>query len=328
MVSIIIPVYNVAPYVEDCLKSVIRQTYDGKIECIIVDDCSTNNSAAVIDCVICSYHGPIQFQILHHGYNRGLSAARNTGTIEAKGDYLYYLDGDDEITEDCIEKLMAVVSQDMSTEMVQGNAITYHGRQQRLFTRKFPIKHVRSNADVRTCFYYKHLIPVTAWNKLIKRTFLQQTQLLFKEGLLWEDAYWLFFLLKHLKNVGFVSFVTYLHKNRPDSIVNSTDKKLYAKHRAIYFHDVLMNLTPFSEQMEMKYVVRKFAFPYLRFVGELPEYKELFSMFWNKAKEYKSYSLNLILAVCYVLGMIKYGWVVIPILKRLRHLNPFCVIVK
>ena len=163
------------------------------------------------------------------------------------------------------------------------------------------------------------MIPVTAWNKLIKRTFFLQNQLLFKEGILWEDAYWLFFLLKHLKNVGFVSYVTYLHKYRPDSIINSTDMRLYAKHRIVYFHDVLMNLTPSSEQMELKYVMRKFAYPYLRFAGELPEYKDLFTQFWEKAKEHKSYSLNLILAFDYVLGKIKYGWIVIPVLKRLRQ---------
>ena len=110
-VSIIIPVYNVAPYIGDCLRSVMRQSYKGDVECILVDDCGLDESIVIAEQMIAEYDGPIQFKILHHDHNRGLSAARNTGTLQAKGDWIYYLDSDDEITEDCIEKMMTVVSE-------------------------------------------------------------------------------------------------------------------------------------------------------------------------------------------------------------------------
>lgn len=61
-VSIIIPVYNVAPYIEDCLNSVMRQTYQGSMECLIIDDCGTDNSIAIAEQMIASYNGPIQFR--------------------------------------------------------------------------------------------------------------------------------------------------------------------------------------------------------------------------------------------------------------------------
>lgn len=96
--SIVIPVFNVAPYIADCLRSVMRQTYTGSMECLIVDDCGTDDSIAIAKQMIADYKGPIRFQILHHEWNRGLSAARNTGTEAATGEYLYYLDSDDEIT--------------------------------------------------------------------------------------------------------------------------------------------------------------------------------------------------------------------------------------
>ena len=121
-VSIIMPVYQVAPYIGDCLRSVMRQTYRGSMECLIVDDGTKDGSIAIAERMIDAYEGPIQFQIQHHDENRGLSAARNTGTMLATGDYLYYIDSDDEMTEDCMEKLMAVASHDPSIEMVQGNA--------------------------------------------------------------------------------------------------------------------------------------------------------------------------------------------------------------
>lgn len=86
-VSIIVPVYNVAPYIKDCLQSVMRQTYKGSMECLIVDDCGTDESIAIVERMLAEYDGPIYFQILHHDHNRGLSAARNTGTMQATGDY-------------------------------------------------------------------------------------------------------------------------------------------------------------------------------------------------------------------------------------------------
>ena len=104
-VSIIIPVYNVGDYIEDCLRSVIRQVYSGDIECIIVDDCGTDNSIALAERLMASYKGPIQFIILHHQHNRGLSAARNTGIDVAQGDYIFFLDSDDELTDDSIATL-------------------------------------------------------------------------------------------------------------------------------------------------------------------------------------------------------------------------------
>ena len=84
-VSIIIPVYNVAPYIEACLKSVMGQTYTGLMECIVVDDCGTDNSMAIVERVIDEYDGAIHFHIEHHHSNRGLSAARNTGIAKANG---------------------------------------------------------------------------------------------------------------------------------------------------------------------------------------------------------------------------------------------------
>ena len=65
-VSIVMPVYQVAPYIGDCLKSVMRQTYRGSMECLIVDDGSMDESIAIAERMINGYEGPIRFRILHH----------------------------------------------------------------------------------------------------------------------------------------------------------------------------------------------------------------------------------------------------------------------
>ena len=101
-VTIIIPIYNVAPFVADCIHSVMCQTWQEPLECILVDDCGTDDSMAVVERTLQDYQGPVDFRIVRHEHNRGLSAARNTGLDNATGDYVYFLDSDDEVTPDCI----------------------------------------------------------------------------------------------------------------------------------------------------------------------------------------------------------------------------------
>ena len=136
-ISIIIPVYNVADYIADCLQSVMRQTYQGAIECILVDDCGTDNSIAIAEQLIADYNSGmspksgeeggepsrerrIAFKTLHHDRNRGLSAARNTGTAAASGEYIFYLDSDDYLSDDCIEVLTNPL-QEKEYDMVVGD---------------------------------------------------------------------------------------------------------------------------------------------------------------------------------------------------------------
>ena len=84
-ISIIIPVYKVEAYIEECLASVVVQS-DAKvnIECIIVDDCSPDGSMDIVRRFVDNYQGTVQFRLLRHEVNRGLSAARNTGEAVRK----------------------------------------------------------------------------------------------------------------------------------------------------------------------------------------------------------------------------------------------------
>ena len=72
-ISIIVPVYNVERYIEECLKSVMEQNFGGALECIVVDDCGSDSSMAVVERLTGAYTGPIEFRIISHDRNRGLS---------------------------------------------------------------------------------------------------------------------------------------------------------------------------------------------------------------------------------------------------------------
>ncbi len=87
--SVIIPLYNKENYVENALKSILKQSFTD-YEIIIVNDCSTDNSVSIIESYL---HENVR--LIHHEKNKGLSAARNTGVKNAKADYVTYLDADD-----------------------------------------------------------------------------------------------------------------------------------------------------------------------------------------------------------------------------------------
>ena len=309
--------YNVAPYIEDCLRSVMRQTYTGSMECLIVDDCGTDDSIAIAERAIASYEGPIVFQIFHHERNRGLSAARNTGTLAAKGDYLYYLDSDDVITEDCIALLMGKAEEYPDAELVQGNYCchTLTGKTV-VRIKRYALATASSNNEVRKCYYRQ--MSVNVWNKLIRRDFLIGHHLFNKEGILFEDELWIFYLLKYLNKACFVSTITYHQKKRPHSITTGTDRATVAHHYAIVYHDILSNLTPGHEQEEFRFYEKRFCsllFNYSRFYSVL---EEALLLCWDLSRQYGDGKLRFKLAVYRFLGSFKYGWVVVALWKRVK----------
>ena len=106
-VSVVIPVYNVEPYVEKCITSVLRQTLRG-FELILVDDCGTDRSMSVIGALLAREFPngvPGRIRILHNPHNMGAGPSRNNGMDAASGEYIAFIDSDDYIAEDYLEAL-------------------------------------------------------------------------------------------------------------------------------------------------------------------------------------------------------------------------------
>ena len=105
-ISIVIPIYNVEKYILNCLLSIVNQKKTiHTIECILVDDCGNDNSIKIASDFIKQHGKDIEFKLIKHKYNRGLSAARNTGISACSGDYVLFLDSDDTLPEDSIYNL-------------------------------------------------------------------------------------------------------------------------------------------------------------------------------------------------------------------------------
>lgn len=314
--------YNVALYIEDCLRSVMRQTYQGAMECLIVDDCGTDDSIAIAERVIASYEGPIVFQIFHHERNRGLSAARNTGTLAAKGDYLYYLDSDDEMTEDCIETLMGQMMAHPGLEMVQGNAVRYFPSNRSVVdVKQVSLPLAVSNEEVRRCFYQHKQMRVNVWNKLIRRDLVVDNNILCLEGVLYEDILWSFYLVKVLKHAGFISEITYHYRIRPNSITTGTDKRTKVLNYCTIYREILNHLTPGYEQEETEFFVNKIIQYYYKYGSPLlPEFRDLLNRCREQSKRYCDFCSRMRLEIIYYLGKSKYGRVIWALARKVKHL--------
>lgn len=268
-VSIIVPVFNVELYISDCLQSVMRQTYQGPVECILVDDCGTDGSMAIVEQLIADYRGPIRFKILHHEHNRGLSAARNTGTDIATGDYVYYLDSDDYISNECLEVLSQPL-RERDYDVVLGNLEMFGNPKDIVFLPK-ETGAIIGNENVFKEIYVNRMIYVMAWNKLVKRSLFQKKDLTFLEGQLHEDELWTYKLAISAESMFVQHKTTYYYRIRENGIMASFGKN--AKKRLSSCYDtmdyVLRHPAPVSKECYDSCVVYYFGV-YLRTIyGDL-----------------------------------------------------------
>lgn len=224
IVSIVIPIYNVYDYVEECLESVIKQNYTD-IECIIVDDCGTDNSMVKVERFVASYKGLVSFKILHHTYNRGLSAARNTGIDATTGEYIFFLDSDDYIYPHSIDTLVKAIEQEDDIDWTGG---VYDNISPRSFYKKKGI--YKNSMELRG----ERLLYPMACNCLYKTSFIREHRLYFKEGLLLEDNLWTFQVACYCCKLAICNKNTYFYRKRESSITTISFPERYRNYYIIH----------------------------------------------------------------------------------------------
>lgn len=218
LISIIVPVYNVSSYILTCLNSIASQDYKGAMECLIIDDCGTDGSVKIAQQFIEGYDGSIDFRIIYHEKNKGLSGARNTGLKEAKGDYVYFLDSDDWVSVDCISKLTAPLVHG-KIDFVVGN---YEVKGS---SKAFAPLRLAEGLYEGHSFITGHFMDVClmAWNKLCRRDFLIENEINFPEGLIHEDTVWHMLISIKANSIFVVQDATYLYRVRENSIMTNMD---------------------------------------------------------------------------------------------------------
>lgn len=265
-VSIIIPVYNVEPYIARCLQSVMDQTYEGTMECILVDDCCTDNSLAIVGQMLDSYNGTISFKVLHHERNRGQAAARNTGTKVATGDYIYYLDSDDAMMPDCIALMIEEVEKHPEVEMVVGghHIIRETGELQRVLFGS--ARYVDDNDVIRLLYFEnKALVSSVVWNRLINKSFVLSNGLEFLENVIFEDDHWSFYVFKKLERLSILETCTYSHYILQGSTMTSVTKQRIAESVFAILKDLVGNIDGKFSELQLFWCAEEYlyyVFPY------------------------------------------------------------------
>lgn len=228
-ISVVIPVYNVEKYIRRCLESVIDQENDRyKIECLIVDDCSLDSSMIIVDDIIKNYHGTtIDFKIISHDRNKGLSEARNSGIKASTGDYLFFLDSDDVILENTFKCYFAYLHDYPFVDVIMGNALSIEDHS---LTNTFLTNNNFTSclvSDKRAIIYHTlcRNIDRHAWNKLIRRSLVIDNNLFFDQGLLYEDVTWSYRLYSTISSILIVPELTYMYDNNPSSIMHTHSER-------------------------------------------------------------------------------------------------------
>ena len=197
-----------------------QENVSASVECILVNDCTPDGSWEIVCQMIASYNGPIKFELLRHDVNRGLSAARNTGILHAKGDYVFFIDSDDYLTPDSLSYFIDNLSQYPKADMVMGNVRNCKEDNYMIHNLDSPCY-----LDDRDVFFrrmLRHQIYLYAWNKLIKREILCNKEILFEDGILYEDQSWTYQLFSNISSLLILPRVTYVYEYNHNSIVNTT----------------------------------------------------------------------------------------------------------
>ncbi len=217
VISVIIPIYNVATYLRQCIDSVIEQDIK-EIEIILVNDGSTDESLS-----ICQQYKEKNSNItLIEKENGGLSDARNKGVSIVKGEYIFFLDGDDWLAPDALHTLYEYATNE-DCDVVQGGI--YYAYSNRLLTDDggTTAATTLSRTDTMRELLLNKRIKNFAWGKLYKAEIVKRHP--FPVGKYFEDSYWQHLIVHETTRYGIVPTPLYYYRQRTDSISGTLSAK-------------------------------------------------------------------------------------------------------
>lgn len=278
-VSMIVPVYNVEVFLRECLESIEGQSFLD-YEVLIINDGSTDGSAKIAQKFVDKYEN----WHLIHKENGGLSSARNAGIARAKGEYICFVDSDDYIEKDYVQKLYdAACEYDADMVIADYHEVDDKGRdlqrdkgkalyQQGVITRDESL-----HALTYVGGYHYATAVVVAWNKLVRTDIMKR--FLYKEGVLHEDEFLIMPLLMACDRVAWIIDDIYAYRKREGSIMQ--DEKLAFRHLEVL--DAFEERIRLSQEVGNEELTRKLKMAYfwdievwyyfMRTIYKIPWYK-------------------------------------------------------
>lgn len=220
LISIIVPIYKVEPYLNKCVQSIVDQSYRN-LEIILVDDGSPDYCPAICDVWA---EKDSRIKVLHKE-NGGLSDARNAGLAIATGEYISFIDSDDYIALDFIAKLYAAIMQtgadiaECATAYVDGDGNILRNRNAAPAAEMDKLEALRR-------LVLEDGVYQTVWNKLYRRELIDG--ILFEKGKYHEDDFWTYQVFDRMEKLTLVDKPLYFYLQRSGSIIGAgyTPKRL------------------------------------------------------------------------------------------------------
>ena len=279
-VSVIIPMYNMEKYIGECLDSVLAQTFDD-YEVIVVDDCSTDNSLAIVKNYFEKFGGRLQIASMKKN-SGGAGFPRNKGVKIARGEYVYFLDPDDTITSTALEELYTLAKK-FDTDVVQCEKCYYipdklwndpvYRKNPRIYTYPAGDKifvtepiFLSDNFEQRILNYRTRWLTWSVYLQLIKRDFILENEIEFGDFYC-EDQIFTLCEISCAKKYLVVPNVVYNYRSeRQDSSVNERidftkdfHKRMAAMKKGIAYLDKFLNGIEFySNRSDLRYILFEF----------------------------------------------------------------------
>ena len=230
-VTLVISIYNFAEYIEIALLSALNQTFTD-IEYLLIDNQSTDKSIEITKEIVYKHSRKDDIIIIEHGKNLGAGATRNTGISNARGEYIFFMDGDDELALDAIEKLYQTAKSE-DVDFVIGSYISRDcmntGKKWEWIFNYQTIKKEFGVAEQ----YFKGKFYVMLWNKLIRTIFLRENNIKCIDYHIHnqDDIIFSFQLALNAFSMTSIPNITYYYIFRNESITN------FYKYKEKYFED-------------------------------------------------------------------------------------------
>ena len=240
MVSVIVPIYNVEEYLEECLESIRNQTYTN-IEVILVNDGSTDGSREICE----SYcEKDIRFRLINQE-NQGQSVARNRGVKESVGQYIMFVDSDDVVNTDVLEVLLPYMKTDVDIvecEMTR--------EKEAFFLNKIPTIVFEGNSKeaILNCIAFR-AVKFCAFTKLYRREIVEKIP--FLEGYIYEDVFTGINYLNHIRKIIVVDYIGYYYRVRPNSTMTKS------------FNEKNLDIFPIGKKLIESFDDNEYLLPYI-----------------------------------------------------------------
>lgn len=216
-ISVIIPLYNTEDYIVETLWSIVNQSLK-EIDIIIINDGSTDGSLSLVEEV------KDERIRIYSQKNMGLSDARNKGLKEATGEYIYFMDSDDILEQDALEKCYIRCRKD-KLDFVFFNAVIFNDNEHLFepdyYQRTIPENKIYNGPDVIDLLMTTKQYRVSACLSVIRKSYLDSIKLTFYSKLLHEDELFTTLLYVQAKRVGFINKSFFHRRVRPNSIIAS-----------------------------------------------------------------------------------------------------------